>query len=295
MSNIEWTDETWNPVTGCTKISPGCDNCYAEKIALRFKHNFPKGFNVDLKPERLTQPDKWRKPRRIFVNSMSDLFHPEVPFNFVDDVLATMNRNQRHDFQVLTKRPKTALHYFQTRRETPLTAIATGHGIGRKTFNYPSIPFNLWIGTSVEDVPRLIERLLPLLTIPADVHFLSVEPLLEDISSSLTAALRTIHENTDLPMLDWIIVGGESGPGAREMRADWVRNIRQICAQFGIKFFFKQWGGRNKTEAGRELDGNFYDAFPRRHPRIRHSSALGSRRLPLAKRVIVDELPLFES
>ena len=262
MSNIEWTDETWNPVTGCTKISPGCDNCYAEKIALRFKHNFPKGFNVDLKPERLTQPDKWRKPRRIFVNSMSDLFHPDIPYSFIDRVISTMNRCPRHEFQVLTKRPKSALKYFNDRIAARITPFK------RVEIDGPTIPSNMWIGTSVEDVERLRQRFVPLIEIPAAIHFLSIEPLLEDVANQLNFYLK-LSRSESWPRIDWVIVGGESGPGARQMREEWVLSIRDVCREQNVKFFFKQWGGRNKSEAGRELDGELHNSFPTVHPAYR--------------------------
>lgn len=230
-STIEWTDATWNPVTGCTKVSPGCKNCYAERFAERFRgvpgHPFEQGFDLRLWEERLETPLEWTKPRRIFVNSMSDLFHEEIPGIFVEQVFATMEKASWHQFQILTKRPERAL------------------ALAQKL----SWPDNIWMGTSIE-TQSYAGRVDILRKIPAKVRFLSCEPL-----------LGPLHLN--LKGMDWVIVGGESGPGARPMKGAWVRDIRDQCFGHGVEFFFKQWGGVRKKETGRELDGRTYDAFPR--------------------------------
>ena len=236
MSKIEWTDQTWNPVTGCTVISPGCDNCYAERQAHRMqrmgKPKYAKGFEVVTHPKSLDEPAKWRKPQKVFVNSMSDLFHHEVPYDFIDEVIAVMRLAPQHDYQVLTKRPKTASHWYSSR-------------------GYGELPPNLWLGVSVEDRERRY-RIDHLKAIPAPVRFLSIEPLLEDVGE------------LDLDGIDWVIVGGESGPGHRRMEPDWARNVRDQCVASGTPFFFKQWGGRTPKAGGRELDGRFWDEFPKR-------------------------------
>lgn len=229
-SAIEWTDATWNPVTGCTKVSPGCKHCYAERFAERFRgvpgHPFEFGFDLRLWPERLTQPIKWRAPRRIFVNSMSDLFHPDVPEQFIGRVFDVMEEASHHQFQVLTKRPERALELA------------------------PRLPWpeNVWMGTSVES--QLYTRRIDMLRqIRAQVRFLSCEPLL----GPLTLDLRGIH---------WVIVGGESGPGARPMLPEWVTSIRDQCHNADVAFFFKQWGGVHKSKTGRKLEGRTYDEMP---------------------------------
>jgi protein gp37 len=229
-SAIEWTDATWNPVTGCTKISPGCKNCYAERFSERFRgipgHPFENGFDITFWPNRLEQPLKWKAPRRIFVNSMSDLFHPEVPREFIEQVFDVMKRAHWHQFQVLTKRPERAL------------------GLSSKL----PWPDNVWMGTSVESQP-FVTRIEKLRKIPANVRFLSCEPLLGPLQ-------------LDLEGIHWVIVGGESGPGARPMQPEWVRDIRDQCMAAEVAFFFKQWGGVIKSRTGRELDGRTYDAMP---------------------------------
>jgi len=230
-SAIEWTDATWNPVTGCTKVSPGCKNCYAERFAERFRgtkgHPFEQGFDLRVWEDRLETPLEWKKPRRIFVNSMSDLFHPDIEPEFVQKVFATMVKAHWHQFQVLTKRPERAL------------ALA-------KLLPWPK---NVWMGTSVESQP-FVGRVDLLRQIPAKTRFLSCEPLL----GPLDLNLKGIH---------WVIVGGESGPGARPMRPEWVREIRDQALGHGTEFFFKQWGGVRKWETGRLLDGRTWDGFPR--------------------------------
>lgn len=229
-SAIEWTDATWNPVTGCTKVSPGCKHCYAERFAERFRgvpgHPFEQGFDIRLWPERLEEPLHWRRPRRVFVNSMSDLFHPEIPEEFVDACFRIMNLASWHQFQVLTKRPERALALADRFEWTP----------------------NIWMGVSVES-QLFTSRVAILKRIPGKVRFLSCEPLL----GPLKLNLRGVH---------WVIVGGESGPGARPMRPEWVRGIRAQCRRAAVPFFFKQWGGVVKSRTGRLLDRRTYDEMP---------------------------------
>ncbi len=230
-SRIEWTEATWNPVTGCTKISAGCANCYAERLAKRLqamgKPRYANGFEVTLHPEVLPLPTTWRKPRLVFVNSMSDLFHEKIPFDFVARVFDVMNACPRHTFQVLTKRPHVARAY-------------------RNRLKWSS---NIWMGATIED-SSVLHRLTSLLHIPAAIRFVSAEPLLAHLPG-----LR-------LDGIDWVIVGGESGPGARPMDVRWVREIRSLCARRHVPFFFKQWGGTNKKSAGRMLDGRTWDDMP---------------------------------
>jgi protein gp37 len=236
-STTEWTDSTWNPVTGCTKVSPGCENCYAQTFAERFRgvegHPFEHGFDLTLRPERVSQPLTWKKPQRVFVNSMSDLFHRDVPDKFIIDVFATMNRASQHQFQVLTKRAE--------RLERLSRKLAFSE--------------NIWIGVSVES-PRYYGRIRHLQRVPAAIRFLSCEPLLADLP------------NLPLGGVDWVIVGGESGHHSRPMDPSWVEHIREQCAVSATAFFFKQWGGRQKKKAGRLLDGRTYDEMP--EPKYRH-------------------------
>jgi protein gp37 len=232
-SGIEWTDATWNPVTGCTKISPGCKHCYAERLAHRLQAmgnpNYRDGFSVTLHPRMLELPLGWRRPRMIFVNSMSDLFHDNVPLAYIRRVFAVMRRAHWHRFQILTKRSERLL--------------ALGPGL--------DWPPNVWMGVSVErDDYRF--RIDDLRDTGAAVKFLSLEPLL--------GPLRSL----DLRRIDWAIVGGESGPGARPMDPTWVVDIRDQCAAAAVPFFFKQWGGTNKKKAGRVLEGRTWDELPRR-------------------------------
>jgi len=245
-SAIEWTEATWNPVAGCTAVSPGCKNCYAARMALRLEHMGSGGFRkyagtaarsnggqpyftgkINLDPDSLGLPRRWRKPRTIFVNSMSDLFHEAVPLPYVKRVFAVMQECARHQFQVLTKRPERALELA------------------------PKLPWpaNVWMGTSVESALYL-ERIRTLRRVPAKIRFLSLEPLLGPLAR---LPLAGIH---------WVIVGGESGPGAREMKKDWVLQIRNQCITKGVPFFFKQWGGVNKKQSGRALDGRTWDELP---------------------------------
>lgn len=244
---IEWTDVTWNPVTGCTKVSAGCDNCYAERIAERFRglesHPYEQGFDLRLWPQRLEQPLRWRHPRRVFVNSMSDLFHKRIPRSFVRDVFDTMERAYWHQYQVLTKR-SSLLRAFVNRR-------------------YPDkpAPSHIWLGVSVED-RRALRRLDHLREANASVRFLSVEPLLEPLG------------RIDLQGIHWVIVGGESGPGFRPMKPAWARELRDQCVEASVAFFFKQWGGLRPKSGGNELDGRIWAEYPAvkaAHPAPRRS------------------------
>jgi protein gp37 len=236
-SKIEWTDATWNPVRGCTKVSAGCAHCYAETFAERFRgvrgHPFESGFDLRLVPEKLKQPLKWRRPRRIFVNSMSDLFHPGVPDDYISQVADVMLAADWHTYQVLTKRSS---------RMASLLATRLVHAAGAP---------HIWWGVSVENRKHGKARIRDLAACKASTRFLSVEPLLEQLG---TLDLRRIH---------WVIVGGESGPGARPMEIEWVREIRDQCHANRVPFFFKQWGGVQKSRFGRELDGRTYDEFPK--------------------------------
>jgi protein gp37 len=221
-SSIEWTEATWNPVTGCAKISPGCKHCYAERMAGRLKAmgvpQYRNGFRLTLQPDALDIPLKWKRSRLIFVNSMSDLFHKDVPLEFIQRVFAVMEEASQHQFQVLTKRPEIAQQYAE----------------------HLPWPANVWLGTSIESALYL-HRVETLRAIPAKIRFLSVEPLLGPIPR---LPLRGIH---------WVIVGGESGPSARPMEKQWVTQIRDRCIAQSVPFFFKQWGGTNKKKNGREL------------------------------------------
>jgi len=245
-SAIEWTDATWNPVTGCTKISRGCDNCYAARFAERFRgvagHPFATGFDVTLRSERLEQPLVWRRSRMIFVNSMSDLFHKEIPRTFVDRVFDTMERATWHTFQVLTKRSSLMRDYL------------------RRRYGGRSGPSHIWCGVSVED-GRSKSRIAHLRDAPAGVRFLSIEPLLGPIGA------------INLNGIDWVIVGGESGPGARPIEPEWVREVRDQCISHGAVFFFKQWGGLRPKSGGRSLDGREWNDFAAARSRNHSSNA----------------------
>lgn len=231
ISNIEWTEATWNPVTGCTKISPGCKFCYAEVMAHRLRAmaqpRYRNGFEVTLQPDTVELPLRWRKPRTIFLNSMSDLFHSDIPDEYIERVFATMAKANWHTFQVLTKRSER---------------------LGQLSSRLPW-PRNVWMGVSVEDQKRTA-RIADLVSTPAQVRFLSVEPMLEAIP--------------DLPLngVHWVIVGGESGRTPRAIDIAWARNIRDQCVRAGVAFFFKQWGGTNKKRAGRVLDGQVWGQMP---------------------------------
>lgn len=239
-TQIEWTDATWNPTTGCTKISPGCDHCYAERIAERFRgvvgHPYEKGFDLTLRPERLSQPLKWKSSKMIFVNSMSDLFHKAVPEKFIDKIFDTMEQADWHIFQILTKRSSKLKSYVNRR------------------YSHGGAPAHIWLGVSIEDGNRL-SRLQHLSGANAPIKFLSLEPLIGRIG------------RLDLRDISWVIVGGESGLGHRPVDPEWVREIRDQCNASGTAFFFKQWGGQKPKSGGRELDGvewNQYPAMPTR-------------------------------
>ena len=237
-TTIEWTDATWNPVRGCTKISAGCKNCYAERFAEGFRgvpgHPFEQGFHSRLVPEKLAEPLKWKEPRMIFVNSMSDLFHDEVPDAYIEQVADVMLRARWHTFQVLTKRGERIEALLKTKLRK---AAAADH---------------IWWGVSVENKRHGVPRIKHLQSAPAKVRFLSVEPLLEDVG------------RLNLKGISWVIVGGESGPHSRPIEADWVRSVRDQCEKAGVAFFFKQWGGARKKTTGRDLDGATYSEFPDR-------------------------------
>jgi protein gp37 len=236
ITQIEWTDTTWNPVTGCSKITRGCDFCYAERFAERFRgvlgHPFEKGFDLTLRPQRLRQPLSWRDPRRVFVNSMSDLFHKEVPKSFIDSVFDTMEEANWHTFQVLTKRSSLMVRYLRGRYGGDLA------------------PPHIWLGVSVEDAKNVV-RLKHLRTAQASIKFVSFEPLLGRVGT------------IDLSGIDWAIVGGESGPHARPMVEDWATEIRDQCRAASVAFFFKQWGGIRPKSGGRLLRGREWNQYPR--------------------------------
>ena len=235
-TKIEWTDATWNPVRGCTKISPGCKHCYAETFAERFRgvkgHPYEQGFDLRLVPGKLFEPFSWTDPSMVFVNSMSDLFHEDVPDDYVIQVARVMMEANWHTYQLLTKRSDRLMKMLNG----PLKfATQTRH---------------IWWGVSVEDIKHGTPRIGHLRNTPAQIKFLSIEPLLEDLG------------DVSLADIDWVIVGGESGPGARPMKEEWVRNLLCQCRSYKVPFFFKQWGGVQKKKTGRELQGKTYDAVP---------------------------------
>lgn len=248
-SKIEWTEHTWNPISGCTKVSPGCKHCYAESMANRLKamntKGYENGFKLTLQPDKLNQPLNRKKPTKYFVNSMSDLFHEKVPIEYIEKVFAVIDQCPQHIFQILTKRSNRMLQYFQKH----------------------SVPQNAWIGVTVEDRRYGVPRIDDLRQISATIRFLSVEPLLEDIGE------------IDLTNIHWVIVGGESGNKARPMKPEWALNVQKQCKAQGAAFFFKQWGTwgadgikRNKKINGRTLVGRTFNEYPivlellRRHP-----------------------------
>ena len=237
-SAIEWTHSTWNPVTGCTKVSTGCDNCYAERFSERFRgvagHPFENGFDLTLRPERIDQPKHWRRPRLIFVNSMSDLFHKEIPDEFLSRVFDTMETAHWHVYQVLTKR-SSPMREFVNRRYT----------------NRP-IPPNIWLGVSIESL-SVLSRLRHLKQTKAAVRFVSFEPLLGPLAK------------LDLGGIHWAIAGGESGPGARPVDVAWLRELRDQCVSQNVAFFFKQWGGRTPKSGGNSLDGRQWLQYPKHY------------------------------
>ncbi|SMO72506.1 DUF5131 family protein [Fodinibius sediminis] len=233
QSSIEWTEMTWNPVTGCNKVSQGCKFCYAEVMAKRLKamgvEKYRNEFEVTTHPDTLDEPYSWKKSRVVFVNSMSDLFHEKIPVEFIQDVFKVMNDNRRHVFQILTKRPEVLLEYDQV--------------------GYLDWADNIWMGVSVEN-EDVMHRINTLRKTKAHVKFLSCEPLIGPLP------------NMPLDNIEWVIVGGESGHNPRPMKPEWVIDIKRQCEKDDVPFFFKQWGGRNKKKAGRELDGRTYDAMP---------------------------------
>ncbi|QAU50419.1 DUF5131 family protein [Bradyrhizobium guangzhouense] len=235
-TQIEWTDATWNPVTGCTKITRGCDLCYAERFSERFRgvpdHPFESGFDLKLRPERLEQPLSWRQPRRIFVNSMSDLFHKEIPKSFIDSIFETMETANWHTFQVLTKRSSLMTRYLLNR------------------YRAEEAPPHIWLGVSIEDAQNAV-RLKHLHAARASTKFVSFEPLLGPVGK------------LNLEGIDWAIVGGESGPRARPMAEDWAIEIRDQCRSAKVAFFFKQWGGTRPKSGGRLLQGREWNQYPR--------------------------------
>jgi protein gp37 len=263
-TGIEWTDSTWNPVTGCTKVSAGCDHCYAETMArtklrevygkrlpiVDTPENREDPFAVRLWPERMSQPAKWPNPRRIFVNSMSDLFHVDVPDEYVREIFEVMLEVDRHTYQVLTKRPSRARRFVEKNADMFPTGRVPGH---------------IWMGTSVENGDAAY-RIGHLLSVPAAVRFLSMEPLLGPVdlqpwfhAMGETLSLRPIKV---APRLHWIITGGESGIGYRPCNPEWVRSIRDQCNAAGVAFLHKQWGGRTPKAGGRDLDGRTWDEYP---------------------------------
>lgn len=255
-STIEWCDATWNPVRGCTKISPGCTHCYAETFAERFRgvpgHPYEQGFDLRLVPEKLAEPLTWQTSKMIFVNSMSDLFHKDVPDDYIVQVARVMQMADWHTYQVLTKRSERMRDLLKT-----------------KLRPFADLP-HVWWGVSVENQKHGLPRVDHLRAAPARVRFLSIEPLLEDLG---TVNFDGIH---------WVIVGGESGLGARIMEREWVVSLRDQCLRAGVPWFFKQWGGVRKSEAGRQLDSETYDAMPER---IAKRTVARKARLPLIDEV----------
>ena len=232
MSEIEWTDETWNPATGCTKVSPGCRNCYAEQVAAKLKKwgqkKYENGFEYTEHEDYVEQPLHWAKPRKIFVNSMSDLFHEDATIDFLNKVFYVMEQASWHQYQILTKRPERMLSFFETK----------------------FCPSHIWLGTSIEGMAQ-IHRLETLKKIDAPIKFVSFEPLLGEI------------DNIDLKGIQWAIVGGESGPRFRDViKKEWVIKLRDICKRDGVAFFFKQWGGKKPKSKGNLLDGKIYQEYP---------------------------------
>jgi len=252
QSSIEWTDSTWNPVTGCTKISPGCKHCYAETFAERFRgvpgHPYEQGFDLKLWPERLEMPLRWKEPKLIFVNSMSDLFHEGVPDEYIAKVFDVMFRAEHHIFQVLTKRSERMMIWSRQNYRF----------VNERVNGRPLLPKHIWLGVSVEN-QKYTTRISDLQKVPARVRFLSIEPLLGPVELS-ASMLRGIH---------WVIVGGESGHKARPMHAEWAGAIQESCRAYSVPFFFKQWGAHNeegervgKKAAGRVINGRTWDQMP---------------------------------
>ncbi len=256
-TRIEWTDATWNPIRGCTKISPGCAHCYAETFAERFRgvpgHPYEQGFDLRLVPAKLADPLEWSKPRMVFVNSMSDLFHEGVPDDYIREVIDVMLLANWHTYQVLTKRSGRMKELLQT------------------TLHDAAAAPQIWWGVSVENRRDGLPRIDDLRASPAATRFLSVEPLLEDLGT------------LDLTGIHWVIVGGESGPRFRPIDGNWVKEIRDQCRSAGVSFFFKQWGGVRKTKAGRSLEGRTHDEVPDRGSRVAMDNELRKRLLAAQK------------
>lgn len=255
-SAIEWTESTWNPVTGCNEVSPGCAHCYAKVFAERWRgvegHPYENGFDLTLRPERLDQPLRWRRPRMVFVNSMSDLFHEDVPDGFIAEVFGVMAAAFRHTFQVLTKRPERMRRLLNSEEFwEAVNAICLSHGevcpASRASLFLP----NVWLGVSIEN-RRFVHRADLLRETPAAVRFISAEPLLGPL------------EGLDLESVHWLIAGGESGPGHRPVKEEWILELRDLCVDSDVAFFFKQWGGHRPKSRGRLLDGVTHDAMPQR-------------------------------
>jgi len=264
-TSIEWTNATWNPVRGCTKISPGCKHCYALTFAERFRgvkgHPYEQGFDLRLVPEKLAEPLRWRKPQMIFVNSMSDLFHKDVPDEYIVAVAKVMSVARWHTYQVLTKRSERL------------------RDLLRGPLKFAAKLRHIWWGVSVENKKHGLPRIEHLREANAHTSFLSIEPLLEDLGP------------INLEWISWVIVGGESGPGARPLSKDWVISIREQCHNTGVHFFFKQWGGVRKSTAGRMLDGKTYDEYPAREE---HPVLPDEQRLAFAA-AIEDSVSLYRS
>lgn len=285
-TKIEWSDATWNPVTGCDEVSPGCDHCYAKTFAERWRgipgHYFENGFDVQLRPDKLDQPMKWRKPRKIFVNSMSDLFHKDVPDEYIARVFAVMAATPQHTYQLLTKRHGRMRSLIGGLDGSPHRLLeATTDEETASTLYDSDWPLpNLWLGVSVEDQKRADLRIPALIDTPAAVRFLSCEPLLGPVDlgnvdcGGCDLAAPCVLENGALVGIDWVIVGGESGRKARRMEADWARSIRDQCVSSGVPYFFKQWGAwvpgtqlpngqpPSSGEKFRQLDGREWNELP---------------------------------
>lgn len=288
-TKIEWTDATWNPITGCTKVSPGCDHCYAETFAERFRgvpgHHFERGFDVQLRPDKLDLPLRWRKPRRVFVNSMSDLFHDSVPDEYIATVFAVMALAPQHTFQVLTKRHarmRSLLNTDTFRQAVLVEAHRAKWGAAADLASWAWPLRNMWLGVSTENQQWADIRIPALLDTPAAVRWISAEPLLGPIDLSAWIYGRVWPSTArgsggyggstitvDPSLLNWVVVGGESGPGARPMHPSWARSLRDQCAAAEVPLLLKQWGAHNsdgvrvgKGRAGRELDGCTHDEYP---------------------------------
>lgn len=273
-SKIEWTDATWNPLRGCTKISPGCKHCYAETFAERFRgvsgHPYEQGFDLRLVPKKLTEPFHWSGPRTVFVNSMSDLFQDDVPDTYIEDVVRVMVEANWHTYQVLTKRSDRLQKLLNTK-----IRFAEKHR-------------HIWWGVSVEDKRHGLPRIDDLRSAPAAIRFLSIEPLLEDLG------------DFDLSGIHWVIVGGESGHGARPMEQAWVDRILDLCTTKDVDFFFKQWGGIHKFKTGRMLHGKTFDdmperivgPFPSRHDRLSHAQTWSKKAARWQSELALLDLPV---